>query len=336
MKSKTIILALLALVVTSVVLVASILTVDSARYNNDFVRVFPPNAAEIHRPAKFSAKHLSIAGISGHSVYIRSSTDLTELSLDMLDTCRIPIENPNSCELIIDSPFFYLHSGTWALLQRGNTKSWDIDTTYSSIPGFLAFQPINKNSFTFQIIDTKAQKMAFAKSREPGSIKYVLDKQVDGIFCSDGLLQYSKKLGLLVYIYRYRNQFLIMDKNLNVVRRGNTIDTTSFAKIEVSGVDGKITMSKPPLVVNKAMCVDGANLFVQSNLVAQNESKEEVRDRSVIDVYNIPDGSYRYSFYVFDQDNTKMRSFKVRDTILFAVFPNQVVRYNLANKYLKH
>jgi hypothetical protein len=334
MKSKTITLVLLVLGATSVILVASILTVDKMRYNNDFVRVFPPNAAEIQRPAKFLAKHLSIAGVSSHSVYICSSTGLTELSSDMLDTCHLPIENPNGCELIIDSPFFYLHSGTRALLQRGNIKSWEIDTTYSPVPGFLAFQPID-NTFTFQIIDAKAHKIAFTKSIEPGSIKDVLDKQIDGVICSDGLFQYGKKPGLLVYIYRYRNQFLIMDKNLNVVRRGNTIDTTSLAKIEVSEVDGKTTMSKPPFVVNKAICVDGDNLFVQSNLVAQNESPEDVDDQSVVDVYNIQDGSYRYSFYVPDQDHTKMRSFKVRDTLLFAVFPNQVVRYNLAHKYLK-
>jgi hypothetical protein len=254
----------------------------------------------------------------------------------MLDTCLVDIKQPGGGQIIVDSSYFFIQNGMSAGLQSGETATWEVDTVFPNLPEFISAQPISKTSAIIELLDMSRRKKVFTKTFAPGIRKDVLQKQVDGIFCTDGFLQYSKSEGILVYTYRYRNQFICMDTSLNIVKLGKTIDTTSVAKIEVSETGGNITMSKPPFVVNKGTCVDARLLFVNSNLVAQNESEEIAKNRSVIDVYDISDGSYRYSFYIYDQAEGKMQSFKVKDSTLIAVFRNSLVRYNLATKYLSN
>jgi hypothetical protein len=252
-----------------------------------------------------------------------------ELSLDLLDACSVHLDNPLGYKLIIDSPNFFIQSGTTSHLQQGTTSKWVIDTTLESLPPFTAVQPINTSTAVLRIIDMAKRKNVFIKTNSRDKVEDVLRTQVDGILCTDGYLQYSSETATLVYTYRYRNEFICLDTNLNILRIGKTIDTISTARISVAELNGNITMSKPPFNVNKGTCVSGEFLFVHSNLVARNESPNEVDDRSVIDVYNIRNATYLYSFYIYDHTNVKMQGFKVKNSILIAVFPNYIVRYDL-------
>jgi hypothetical protein len=208
----------------------------------------------------------------------------------------------------------------------------NFDSLYHDHPEITAVQHISSNSAILRKIDINKRENVLLKSR--GGQRYVLKKQIDGLLCTDGYLQYSKQHYQLVYTYRYRNQFICLDTNLNVVRISKTIDTTSVAKISVAETGGKITMSKPPLVVNKGTCVDGKYLFVRSNLAAKNESPAEFKNRSVIDVYNILDGSYRFSFYIENHDSKRLQNFKVNGTVLVATFSDAMVQYDLPSQYL--
>ena len=328
MKSKAVKLIVIGFLLCAITSSVMIATVDTTRYKNPFIRKFPLHAADFHGAVKFSAGRTSIAGFSNNSVDLQTGRNLTELSLDMLDTCPVHVDNPLGYKLIIDSPYFFIQSGTTSHLQKGTISNWIIDTTFAYVP-FTAIQPINTSTAVLRIIDMTKRKNVFVKTNSRDTVD-VLRTQVDGILCTDGFLQYSKEAATLVYTYRYRNEFLCLDTNLNVLRTGKTIDTISTARISVTEIGGKITMSKPPFNVNKGTCVSGELLFVNSNLVARNESPDEVGDRSVIDVYNIPRATYLYSFYIHDQANTKMQGFKVKGSILVAVFPNYIVRYDLA------
>jgi hypothetical protein len=163
----------------------------------------------------------------------------------------------------------------------------------------------------------------------------VLVRQVDGIFCTDGSINYSPTLDAFVYVYFYRNEYLGLDTNLNLVFRGKTIDTTSVAKIKVTRLHDRITMSAPPLVVNRISQVAGDELFVCSEHRATNEFESHWKELSVIDVYNIRDQSYKYSFYVPDFDNHRMESFLVHDDYLVAQFHTNFLLFRL-NKVSKY
>lgn len=334
MKSKFFYLIAITAVLTTCIFVGAFVTADKTRYRNSFIRVFPPHAADEYKVAGLRYK-ASIAGISNEAFYLRYGSELAQISHDMLDTCKISIKNPEGYEITIDSPYFTIQSGAFSILRRGNIHDWSVDTTLPELPAFTAAQPITKSIAILQVIDLDLRKNIFVKTNKLEKRNDILKKQVDGIFCTDGFLMYSKKENMLIYVYRYRNEIICMDTSLNVLRTFNTIDTTTVAKIEVAEAGGKITMSKPPFVVNKSACVDGSNLFVQSNLVARNEVIDDIKNKSVVDVYNIKDGSYRFSFYIADRDKRKLESFKVKDSILIAKFPLHIARYDLVSKYLK-
>lgn len=328
-------LSLIALALVAAAMI-SVTTADKTRFRSSFLRILPPDAATLRGSIKLPARRLSIAGFSNQSVYIRRDNNLVVVSLDMRDTCLVSIEFTTDHEITVDSPYFYIQNNTRGEFNRGDILTWNLDSTPQKLPTFLAVQAISEKSAVLQTLDLKERKSVFIKSNLPGHRKDVLTAQADGIFSTDGFLAYSKSQKIVVYTYRYRNQFICMDTSLNVLRTSNTIDSTSIAKIEVSEIDGKIVMSKPPFIVNKGVSVDSENLFVHSNLIAQNESVEEMDKRSVIDVYNILDGSYRFSFHIHDQGDNEMQTFKVRETTLIVIFPNEIVRYDLNPEYLRN
>ncbi|MCG1037959.1 hypothetical protein KI686_16295, partial [Polaribacter sp. DS7-9] len=70
---------------------------------------------------------------------------------------------------------------------------------------------------------------------------HILEKQIDGLFCTDGMLHYNRKRHQLIYLYYYRNQYILMDTLLNIVHKGNTIDTNRVAKINPVKIQSQST-----------------------------------------------------------------------------------------------
>ncbi len=329
---RLIVLFLTAIAAFMVVVFVALTTSDKTKYNNDFVRIFPPHAADINTIINTQTNHLFLVGLLRRDAYLRDRKGILFLELYSKDTTRIELETPFGSEVAIDSPFFFVHNGGNGTLKRGDLFTWKIDTTFDSIPGFTAIQMMSGQEGVIRKINISKRQNSL--ERLDGSAEYVLEKQIDGLLCTDGILQYSRELNQLVYVYRYRNQFVCLDSCLNVIRYGKTIDTTSVAKISVAEIDGKITMAKPPLAVNNDARVSGRYLFVQSNLVARNEAVDKSKERTVIDVYNITDGSYRYSFYIDNYEGSKMLEFDVANNTLIATFPRAIITYDLPSKYL--
>jgi hypothetical protein len=331
------ILLMIVTILSAVLLGGGYITEDKTKYRNNFIRIFPSHATRPMAVMEIAKNRYSLAGVSKSKIYLRDRSVVGGLlisCIDMTDTIRVRLFIPVESEIEIDSPYFFLKNHQRGTLQRGNVHNWCVDTTITLLSGFTAIQPISKNSSVLRTIDMQKRKNVLAKSNsfEP---RDVLKKQVDGILCTDGYLQYSKEHHKVIYLYRYRNQFLCLDTILNLGLAGKTIDTTSVAKISVAELNGEIKMSRPPLVVNKGACIYGKYLFVQSNLVARNELADISKNNSVIDLYNILDGSYLFSFYVADQSNSKLQSFRVNRNVLIAIFKNHVVRYDLSKDYFQ-
>ena len=165
----------------------------------------------------------------------------------------------------------------------------------------------------------------------------LLVKQGEGLFSTDGMLLYDKSISRLIYMYYYRNQFICMDTNLKLLYKGKTIDTISRAQIKVSkiksGSENTFTLSVPPLVVNKKGSVYKGCLFVHSNIIAKNETKKAFDNASVIDVYNLKAGSYKFSFYLPDYNNTKMFDFAINGNTLIALYDHYIFVFELNDKY---
>jgi len=164
----------------------------------------------------------------------------------------------------------------------------------------------------------------------------LLVKQIDGVFCVGGTMQFDRGLNRLVYVYFYRNQYLVMDSTLCLLGKGNTIDTTTVAKIRIGNIEStnSRTMAAPPLMVNRKSAVYRDWLFVNSSLLARNEHPDALEEARVIDVYSITQRRYRFSFYVFHYDGKeKMREFSVCGNRLIALFETHLQLFDLTPQY---
>jgi len=148
----------------------------------------------------------------------------------------------------------------------------------------------------------------------------LLDKQIDGIFDTDGMLIFNDKLKFVHYIYYYRNEFLTAGNKMQLIKKGKTIDTVSKAEIKVAQLSqGDNQMSKPPLIINKAAAVYGNLLFIKSERIGRFEDEKMLQDASILDVYNLKDGSYVSSMYLYHVKGKEMTRFKVIKNRVYAI-----------------
>ncbi|WP_160143775.1 hypothetical protein [Chryseolinea soli] len=159
----------------------------------------------------------------------------------------------------------------------------------------------------------------------------ILERQIDGVFCTDGMLHYSPVLRRVVYVYYYRNQYILADTNLARVNRFRTIDTTSRARIKVSIIDsdGSTTLGVPPVVVNRRSCVFGVWLFIQSGLVGDNEDPNDLSRYALMDVYNLATHQYKFSFYLPFAGRNQLTSFAVFENRIAAVYGQHLFAYEM-------
>lgn len=333
---RVLILLWITVALLTLVAIGSVVTNDNAKYHNDFVRIFPPHFLTLGSSLKIDGRRFSLSGLGNGKIYLqdRRHGGLLIAGGQFTDTTHIEVQGFKGCELTIDSPWFFLHSGQMAEIRRGNMSDWSADVTFNELPGFTLMQPISKTTVILRTVDMEKRKSIFVRSDFLDVSKDILKTQIDGILCTDGFLQYSKECHRLIYAYRYRNQFLSLDTMLNIQFAGKTIDTTTVAKISVAEIGGEIKMSKPPLIVNKGTCIDGKYLFVHSNLKARNESIDQAKNNSVVDIYDVLDGHYLYSFHVENIEGTKMQFFRVAKHVLVATFPEHIVQYDLNPNYL--
>lgn len=166
----------------------------------------------------------------------------------------------------------------------------------------------------------------------------LLEKQIDGNFDTDGMLLYDSKFEKGVYVYRYRNQYMVFDQSLENVVKGHTIDTISQAQLNVvyNASKNEKKLAGTPLIVNHNTSVHNGLLFVQSGLIGRFEDRKMWQQASVIDVYNIRNLAYLASFYVYHIDRKKLSRFFVQDNHFYAFIGSKLVRYTLTDMITSH
>jgi hypothetical protein len=367
---KNLILLIVSCAIMSILIVwvLFMLSQDFVHQNNNFVRLFPPHPVVLMKSIDISESSLGksidsmeidsknnyyyIAGITSNRIYVGNSGAplhllSTDLSLTKTDHIRILTYNFDnrrfrSIRVAVDSPLFYVMDGAAPAILRGSTRNWKASRYMYDSAYFSECVPLNGASFALRSVSSQSNENVLAKETlEKPHIKFasnILEKQVDGLFCTDGILHYSADMNRLIYIYYYRNQFICMDTSLNVIYKGKTIDTVSQVKIKVAKIssDKAITLAAPPYTVNKQSCVSGDKLFVNSTMLAKNEVKASFDQGSVIDVYDLKNGgSYEFSFYLYDHNSQKLQSFKVKNGVLAAIYGRHVVMYKMVDRYFK-
>jgi hypothetical protein len=350
MKKKIIVLLIVSFmfsVATVVVLFAMSGIMKDKR--NSFLREFPPHPAIEGDTLNIRYHTYYIAGATSNYIYLgnyRNPLHMLVLNMDLTDSQHVKLDVKGvedqkfwSARVKVDSPYFYFVDGAVPVVFKGTIKDWSAEKSADDSTFFREFVPMNATSYAIKSLSgAKSENILGKISTLPPYQKFtdkVLQKQLDGVFCTDGVMRYNKESNQLVYVYFYRNQFMVVDSALSLIYRGNTIDTTSRAKLKVATIDSENskTLSSPPYFVNKAFDTSGDWLFINSNLLAKNEHQEAFNDGSVIDMYNLKTGRYKFSFYVYNFGKKQMSEFCVIGDRMVVRYGNLIRIWHLKPEY---
>jgi len=312
---------------------------------NSFIRRFGQHPIRDEKALDLGVNSYYFAGMADGQIYLGNLTaplvmTQVDTALNAMKAVKIELDNSNHSfrfiQLQVRPPHFYLYDGTVPVIYRGQLGDSSAYTISINDCYFSQIQVIDSVRFAFraQSSETKSWVLGTLDIERIPRVKLnyrLLEKQVDGIFDTDGQLLYDEVSGELVYIYSYRNQFLVTDTELNLLQELNTIDTTSRAQLQVRSLsDGRHKMDAVPLLVNKTSEIHKQVLFNVSMLMGRFESREQWKQAVVVDMYRTGEQEYLGSFYIYHRGENKMSRLLATDKYLFVLSGNEIVRYSFA------
>ncbi|WP_413998106.1 MauE/DoxX family redox-associated membrane protein [Flavobacterium sp. W1B] len=330
---------------TVLITVLFILSEDMMQHRNNFTRRFPHHPVEKYKTLDLKHSSHYIAGMGGGRIYL--SNHNSPLTVSVLDTVlqsrqdfSIKVPDPDrlykTLKVVVQPPYFYLADGTAPFIYWGHVRDWKASIWTEGTAYFNAFVPIDSGSIAIRALSstTKEQLLGLLSRGDSTIVKLndsLLEKQVDGIFDTGGMLNYNATLDKLVYTYRYRNTYFLTNSSLEGKQIGHTIDTTSRVRIKVQYVESikGSKIASPAREVNRLTAIYKNYLFVNSAQIGQFEPREMWKKASIIDVYDCTDFSYVYSFYLHDRQQKKMRDFQVMDNKIVLLAGSHLVVYKM-------
>ncbi|MDR6845605.1 MauE/DoxX family redox-associated membrane protein [Flavobacterium granuli] len=348
--NNRILIQLLILVLGSVLVIIGLFlfSEDIMQKENPFIRRFPQATAAKVASIDLRNPSYYVAGTDKNKIYLANR--LAPLQILEIDsnlkrkkkyTIQLDRENFNfkAVEVRVNAPYFYVIDGTVPVIYRGLISDWKANVISEKKFYFSDIVFINDKQLAFRTQKPPAGEniLGASSGNDDPEIKYnplVLQKQMDGIFDTDGTLQYSKTLHKLIYTYYYRNQYIITNENLTVDHRANTIDTTTKAKLKTVRLkqSGDIKLAAPPYMVNRHTSVQGKLLFVNSQLRGKYEGDEVWNHATVVDVYDLSKQFYLLSFYVYEEEGGKMKNFFAADSALYIVSGHYLLKYGYGKR----
>jgi uncharacterized membrane protein YhaH (DUF805 family) len=314
-------------------------------HKNPFIRRYIKRTVQLVHSKDLIYNSYYFSGSSPDKIYLGNyTTPLQILSVDtsfkFQQTNKIEIYDHkvpfSAIKILVRGKYFYVMDGNVPCIYLGSTENWKISSDLKELPKFTNAEPIDKSSFIFRNNNgiKSANILGIYTANNDRKVQYMpglLKKQIDGIFDTDGILHYSRKMERAVYVYFYRNEIIVADKNGKLDYRGKTIDTFSRAKIKVSYLKNETVrkMSAPPLTVNSLCTLHNNLLFIESKIPGQYEDPALWKHASIIDVYDISKKSYVLSFPIFKIGDDKLKSLYLTDRHLYVLIGTKVLMYEL-------
>ncbi len=342
---KIILLAVMLALGTFLVLMLFNASEKIVHYNNTFIRRYPLHVAQQTHKYDLRFNSFYFAGCEGNKIYLGNYS--TPLVITVIDTTlnlrqtytielkqrELPFRTP---EIKILNKIFFVYEGAIPYIFKGNTSDWKASIRINSGYHFSQLAPIDSFQLAVRFMKPVTGENVIGIIDLTDTLKShfnvsLLEKQLDGIFDTDGYLHYDRKLNKVVYLYRYRNQYIVTYPTLDLDFKGNTIDTIAHAKIKIKKVKNSnmTTYSEPPLVVNRLSALDAGRLFVNSTLPGKFEKDKLWKKASIIDVYDLNTKTYQSSFPIYHIGKYRLGSFIVSGNKLFAIIGNHIVCYKL-------
>lgn len=283
-----------------------------------------------------------IAGTSKQKVYLGNWTNpqhLVILDINSLDSQHVSLKIPNITKykswdrfkVKIDSPYFYLVNGINPAILRGLISNGKAERFMNDSAYFADAVPISKSSFALRSYNLSEKSFELAKeTNDSTGFRFnteILQKQNDGMFCVEGMLHYNKSKKEIIYVYTYRNQYIVCDSNLNKKYISNTIDTFSHAPIKTVDVESQNSkmLTGLPNIINALSSVSQNNLFIKSNILAKNENIKSFVEGATIDIYDTNTGRYKSSFNLYNHEDKSLLDFTVIKNKLITIYGDYVL-----------
>ncbi|UUF12598.1 MULTISPECIES: MauE/DoxX family redox-associated membrane protein [Flavobacterium] len=318
-------------------------------HKNPFIRRYPKDAVSFLNSSDLIYNSYYFAGSENQKVYLSNYSDpLHLLAIDLLgkkEKIKLYLKNKDlpfrSPKIVVRDKQLYLMDGTVPCILIGSTDDWELNNSLTGVPLFTTAQPIDSSKIVLRNIDAKNMRnnLCLYDREKKDSLRNfpdLLQKQIDGIFDTDGMLLFNEELNLAIYTYFYRNQFFAFDQDGNKRISGTTIDTTATAKIKVAQLrnGNEWQMAAPPLKVNSKTATTNDLLFIKSKIPGRFENENMWKKSSIIDVYNLQTKAYVLSFYIQERPDQKMHNFFVTSTHLYVLAGTKLQIYSLG-KLLK-
>lgn len=337
------------LVGTGIISLISILFVfshDTVQNKNNFHRSFLKKSS---LEGKFSLdlkyKSYYIAGTAGNRIYLgnfNQPNHMVVTNYSLTDSQHVYLNIPHnkkrlawkSLKTYVDSKGLFVTEGITPTILHSDNSTFQYEKLNTTVQ-FFDFIALTRSSFAFRSYDNNLHQSVLIREtmtyKSSEKVSFPLEKQIDGYFCTDGMLLYNQDLKQIIYVYFYRNQFIGLDTNLTILYKGNTIDTTRHAKIKIGKISSQnktVLIGSPP-VINHHTCTFKSFLFIHSVLIASNENKDSFEGNSVIDVYSLKDQQYIFSFYLPLINGRKLRQFIVFENNIVTLHDQFITLYDL-------
>lgn len=340
-----------ALLAFGIIWILHITAENKIQKENPFIRSFPPHLLKPDKQIDLKFNSYYFAGEDTNTIYLGNSmAPLHALAIDTsfekLNEIKIQPEKSNfkfrAVQLRVLPPHFFLFDGNVPCIYGGNTIEWNAKLLQKDIPYFTLAEPMDSLSFIFRtnLPVTGENILGTLQLNKPEDFNFfgnLIEKQTngDGIFDTDGTLLFNRETERLIYIYRYRNRFLEADKSGHLISLGKTIDTVSHAHIKVARTKDGISMAAPPLPVNITAATYKQLLFINSAQRGKYENEKAWKMYSTIDVYDLKQGRYLFSFYLTGSKGKKLRKLHITSQNLYAIFDSELIKYSYQNALKK-
>lgn len=340
-KKTAVQVCLLAVVGIVLVIVLFRLSENKIHHNNGFSRRIPHSPVKMLKGISLEHNSFYLAGYTNGKIYLGNNSAPKHIlevdtSLTHQNAYRLNQDNHNfkfaTAQVRVKDGYYYFADGTIAVIYRGSTKDWKGVPIYNGTTKFSTYEVIDSSNFTVRALHPKTGENYLAlidihNNTLAQKATDILEKKIDGVFDTDGVLSYNPKLKTTLYTYYYRNQYLLTKPTLDSIVKGKTIDTLQQVDLKFAYLNEgrEKKFATQPEKINTYATTAGNYLYIKSKRLGKYDRAQMLKDASIIDVYQLNNNSYQFSFYFYNYKGEEIKSFKVYDDIIVGLTKKYLV-----------
>lgn len=315
---------------------------NELRRNNNFTRRYVPHALEDEIKLDINYNSFYFAGQDLENIYLGNSTaplNLTIVKKDLRSFAkfRIPLDTKENkfknLKVLWKSPYYYIYDGTVPVVYRGNLQNNDVLEQLTL--GEMYFDQLNilsDESFVFRSQSSQYKNFVIGsyKNKEIKLHHEIIGTESKGYIDNDGLLLFDDQTKKPLYLYYYKNEFLVFkefeNKNTYVLighKQGQKTETVTMP-------DGSQKIKNALQQTVKNASVSNNLLFVNSTHKAAHDGTMQWNKASIIDIYKIDQQYYSGSFLVPNRHGEKVKDMLIADECLYILIGNEIIKYRFA------